>query len=80
MWIADEDDNFEKPSLDNVAKYPLARPLHIYTDGIPKTDNSVNEYLRYILSEEGQSIVPTVGYVKLSDVNEKLVTDQLAKL
>ena len=80
VWIADEYDSFEEPSLDNVAKYPMARPLHIYTDGIPETENVVNEYLRFILSEDGQDIVPTVGYVKLSDVDEKLVTGQLAKI
>lgn len=80
VWIAEGDDNFEEPVLNNVAKYPLARPLHIYTDGIPKTDSAVNDYLRYILSDEGQDIVPTAGYVKLSLVDETLVTDQLAKL
>jgi len=80
VWIAEGDDNFEEPSLNNVADYPMARPLHIYTDGIPTTDSVVNDYLRYILSEGGQDIVPTAGYVKLSAVDEKLVTDQLAKL
>ena len=80
VWIAEEDDNFEEPSLKNVAEYPMARPLHIYTDDIPKTDSVVNDYIRYILSEEGQDIVSTVGYVELSAVDEKLVIDQLAKL
>lgn len=85
VWIADEDDNYEEPSLTNVANYPMARPLHIYTDGIPKTSGSekeqaINKYLRYVLSEEGQDIVPEVGYVRLSLVDESLVPDQLGKL
>ena len=79
VWIAEEDD-YEEPSLENVANYPLARPLHIYTDGIPDEGDPVNDYLKYILGEEGQSIVPDVGYVRLNLVSENLVTDQLAKL
>ncbi len=79
VWIAEEDD-YEEPSLENVANYPLARPLHIYTDGIPNAGDPVNYYLTYILGEEGQSIVPDIGYVRLSLVSENFVTDQLAKL
>ena len=80
VWIADEDVNFEEPSLTNIANYPMARPLHIYTNGIPETDNVINDYLKYILSEDGQDIVPDVGYVKLTLVDENMITDQLAKL
>ena len=80
VWIADEDTNYEEPSLANVANYPMARPLHIYTDGIPKDGSTINKYLKYVLSEDGQKIVPDVGYVRLSLVDDKLVTDQLAKL
>jgi phosphate transport system substrate-binding protein len=85
VMIADEDDNYEEASLTNVANYPMARPLHIYTDGIPKSsggekEEAVNKYLRFILSEEGQEVVPEVGYVRLSLVSENLITDQLSKL
>ncbi len=78
--IADEGDDYQEASLTNVANYPMARPLHIYTDGIPKEGSAVNKYLRFILGDEGQSIVPEVGYVRLSLVDNALVTDQLAKL
>jgi ABC-type phosphate transport system substrate-binding protein len=71
-------------SLDNVAEYPMARPLHIYTNGIPDITtakgNAINEYLTYILSDEGQEIVIEVGYVKLELVDPTLITTQLAKL
>ena len=80
VWIADgSGTDYEEPSLSNVANYPMARPLHIYTDGIPEENNVINEYLYYILTD-GQDIVPDVGYVRLSLVNENILTDQLNKL
>jgi phosphate transport system substrate-binding protein len=68
------------PSSDTVADYPMARPLHIYTDGIPKTDNVINEYLQFVLGTEGQAIVPEVGYVPLDLVDAGLRQSQLNKL
>jgi len=78
--IARNNDNYQEASLTNVANYPMARPLHIYTDGVPGEDNVINEYLNYILGQEGQSIVPQVGYVKLDLVDSILASNQLAKL
>lgn len=80
VWIAEEGTDYEEPSLENVANYPIARPLHIYTNGIPDSGDVINDYLQYILGEEGQAIVPDVGYVKLSLIDENLVTDQLAQI
>ncbi len=80
VWIAEEGNEYQEPSLANVANYPMARPLHIYTNGIPEKDSVINHYLRYILSNEGQSIVPEVGYVKLNLVDPALTTQQLARL
>ena len=80
VWIAEEAQDYKEPSLTNVADYPMARPLHIYTDGVPESDSAVNEYLRYILGEEGQGIVPEIGYVRLSLVDSNLITEQLGKL
>ena len=71
---------YEEPSFDNVANYPMARPLHIYTNGVPDSGDVINDYLKYILSEEGQDLVPEVGYVRLSLVDESLISEQLAKL
>lgn len=78
--IAEEGTDYQEASLTNVADYPMARPLHIYTDGIPEPGDVINDYLRYVLGDEGQAIVPDVGYVKLELVDTNLVTDQLAKL
>jgi phosphate transport system substrate-binding protein len=80
VWMAEDDDSYEEPVLDNVAEYPMARPLHIYTNEIPESGNIINDYLKYILSEDGQDLVPEVGYVKLSLVDENIITEQLAKL
>ena len=40
----------------------------------------INGYLQYILSDDGQEIVPEVGYVKLKVVEQNSATSQLAKL
>ncbi|HQM94389.1 MAG TPA: PstS family phosphate ABC transporter substrate-binding protein [Methanofastidiosum sp.] len=78
------EDSFVEASLANVAKYPMARPLHIYTNGIPNksTDKgkAINEYLNYILSNEGQDLVPEVGYVQVSLVDPTILPSQLEKL
>jgi phosphate transport system substrate-binding protein len=77
-------DPFVEASITNVSKNPMARPLHIYTNGIPNnsTDKgkAINEYLKFIFSEEGQSIVSEVGYVKVSQVDPTILPVQLSKL
>ena len=78
--IADEGTSYQEASLTNVANYPLARPLYIYTDGIPEEDNVISDYIKFILGEDGQDLVPLVGYVKLSLVDTNLASNQLSKL
>jgi len=78
------EDTFVEASIANVAKYPMARPLHIYTNGVPTTSSdkgkAINAYLKYILSEQGQNVVPQVGYVKVSLVDPSIIPAQLSKL
>lgn len=75
---------YVEASIDNVANYPMARPLHIYTNGIPDTTtekgNAINQYLKYVLGDEGQGIVSDIGYVRLALVDPTFITSQLAKL
>ncbi|MCM8792498.1 MAG: PstS family phosphate ABC transporter substrate-binding protein [Candidatus Omnitrophica bacterium] len=54
-----------KPSKENVltGKYPIARPLFMYTDGNPK--GLVKEFIDFILSQEGQKLVEEQGFVGL---------------
>jgi phosphate transport system substrate-binding protein len=44
-------------------KYPLSRPLFMYTNGEPK--GTVKAFLDYVLSAEGQKIVDEEGFVAL---------------
>jgi phosphate transport system substrate-binding protein len=45
--------------------YPIARPLYMYTPG--EEPPQVKKYLDWILSEAGQHIVKTAGYVPLQN-------------
>jgi phosphate transport system substrate-binding protein len=78
--IAKEGTDYQEASLTNVANYPLARPLHIYTNGIPEPDSILAQYMEYIFSDEGQAIVPEVGYVNLDLVDTNLISSQLARI
>jgi phosphate transport system substrate-binding protein len=60
------------PTMENArarngqpAKYPITRPLLIYTLGEPT--GPLKEYLDWILSPEGQKIVDELGYVPVSN-------------
>jgi len=44
-------------------KYPIARPLFMYTNGTPK--GLVKQFIDYILSPEGQKLVEEEGFVGL---------------
>ncbi|NIP87317.1 MAG: phosphate ABC transporter substrate-binding protein PstS family protein [Planctomycetales bacterium] len=46
--------------------YPIARPLYLYTLGEPS--EATQEYINWMLSEEGQKIVLKMGYVPVRDV------------
>ncbi len=56
---------FVKPSAGSVnnGKYPIARPLFMYTNGEPTGD--VKTYIAWILSPDGQKIVGQLGFVPL---------------
>mgnify|MGYP000468795862 CR=1 FL=1 len=73
--------NFVDATLENVAqgKYPLSRFLYVYVNKHPnKPLGPVEaEFLKMVLSQEGQKIVEKDGYVPLS---AKLVEVELKKL
>ena len=54
------------PEQETVAsgKYPISRPLYMYTDGAPQ--GTAKDFLEFICSEEGQKIVEEQGFVPLS--------------
>lgn len=51
------------PSTETVLKgtYPLARPLFMYTNGVPK--GLAKDFIDFVLSEEGQKIVKEQGFI-----------------
>ena len=51
------------PSEETVAngKYPLWRPLYCYTNGRP--GGVIGDYLKFVVSSEGQKIVKKLGYI-----------------
>jgi phosphate transport system substrate-binding protein len=60
-------------------KYPLSRFLYIYVNKAPgkALDPLVKEYLKLILSKEGQEVVIKDGYLPLS---ESIIAEELKKL
>jgi phosphate transport system substrate-binding protein len=51
------------PSIENVinGKYPISRPLLIYTNGQPQ--GLVKKFVDFVLSKEGQDIVLATDFV-----------------
>lgn len=45
-------------------KYPLARPLFMYTNGEPKGE--VKDFIDFVLSGQGQALVEKAGFVGLN--------------
>ncbi|MDZ7315716.1 MAG: phosphate ABC transporter substrate-binding protein [candidate division KSB1 bacterium] len=58
------------PTIENTqnGKYPIARPLLMYTLGEP--NETIRKYLDWILSPEGQHIVKLSGYVPVHPEEE----------
>lgn len=78
--LAEDDGPHMPPSPEKVIDYPMTRQLFIYTDDVPKVGGTVNRYLRYVLSGEGQAIVPDVGYVPIGLVDPDIIDEQLELL
>ncbi|HEM60959.1 MAG TPA: phosphate ABC transporter substrate-binding protein [Chloroflexi bacterium] len=57
---------YVSPTIETVrdGTYPIARPLYMYTSGEPTGE--IEEYLDWIMSEDGQRIVAELGFVPLS--------------
>lgn len=72
---------FWSTSADDVlsGKYPLARYLYVYVNRAPNkpSDPLVREFVRFVLSQEGQQIVVKDGYLPIP---KRIVDEELAKL
>jgi phosphate transport system substrate-binding protein len=58
-------DNAYEPNVANTLSkaYPIARSLQVYTLGEP--NGAVKQYIHWIMSDAGQKVVETTGYVGL---------------
>ncbi len=69
----EEMETYVAPSFGTAGEYPITRPIHIYTDGVPngsdEKSQALRAYLSYALSDDGQASVPEVGYIKVSDID-----------
>jgi len=63
MVAKDEKSVYEAPTIENVinGKYPISRPLFLYTNGEPK--GLVKKFVDFCLSKEGQDIVLKTDFV-----------------
>ena len=55
------------PTIENVmyGKYPISRPLYLYTNGEPK--GIVKDFIDYALSKDGQKIVVETAFVPIKN-------------
>ena len=77
-------DGCAEPNLENIVskKYPLGRYLYLYVNKKPneQLDPLRLEFLKYVLSKEGQEVVVKDGYLPLpADVDAKIMETVTAK-
>lgn len=62
----DENYEFVEPKIENVinSKYPISRPLFLYTNGQPQ--GLVKKFVDFVLSKEGQKIVLKIDFVPVN--------------
>lgn len=78
LSLAGEDGSFYDPTYDNALSgdYPLARFLMVYVNKKPgqPLDTLTLEFLKYVLSKEGQAIVEKDGYYPVpAEVAEEVI-------
>ncbi|MBN1123993.1 MAG: phosphate ABC transporter substrate-binding protein [Sedimentisphaerales bacterium] len=57
------------PSRSTIAsgKYPVSRPLFLFTNGYPKLGSPIHEFCTFYLTEKGQEIIEAKGFVPLTN-------------
>lgn len=51
----------------STGKYPIARPLYMFTNGYPKMGSDVYNFVTLHLSKEGREIVSDLGYIPVCE-------------
>jgi len=52
-------------------RYPIARPLFMFTNGYPELGTHLHAFLTLYLTQHGQEIVEDIGYVPVTNYAEK---------
>ena len=62
----DDKSEYVEPKIENVinGKYPISRPLFLYTNGVPQ--GLVKKFVDFTLSKEGQDIVLATDFVPIN--------------
>lgn len=57
-----------KPSVQTImsGKYPVSRPLFMFTNGYPKLGSMAHKFVTFHLSERGQEVVEDKGFVAVT--------------
>jgi len=57
------------PSRQTIAtgKYPIARPLFMFTNGYPELGSSIHSFCTFYLTETGQEIIEAKGFIPLTN-------------
>lgn len=58
-----------KPSRQTIlsGKYPISRPLFMFTNGYPTLGSMAHKFVTFYLTEEGQEVVEDKGFVPVTD-------------
>jgi phosphate transport system substrate-binding protein len=58
-----------KPSRQTIlsGKYPVSRPLFMFTNGYPTLGSMAHKFVTYHLTEEGQEVVEDKGFVAVTN-------------
>ncbi|MBF0407385.1 MAG: phosphate ABC transporter substrate-binding protein [Candidatus Riflebacteria bacterium] len=56
------------PSKENIleGKYPIARPLFMFTNGYPRLGSDIFRFVTLHLTEKGQEIIESLGYIAVT--------------
>ena len=57
-----------EPTMETIAtgKYPIARPLYMFTNGYPKLGSHLHGFITLYLTSKGQEIVEEIGFVPVT--------------
>ncbi len=57
---------YPSPQSVTSGRYPIARPLFMFTNGYPKLGSHVHAFVTLHLSEKGQEIIEDIGFVPVT--------------